>query len=478
MIMKTETNYIFPLAIIGVLFVSACIYAADSDVSENDSDAISNGNNEFAFNLYAKIKDSPAAKQAEGNIFFSPYSISTALAMTYTGARGNTAKEMADVLHLPSNGIEGIATGYRSLQKNMQDDSQMSGYELNIANAIWAKANNNEITSSFIRVMQLFGGDCMGADFSNQPEQTRQTINSWVERQTKEKIKELLPRGMIDPLNTVMILINAIYFKGPWVTPFKEEDTKPAVFNVTENKTVEVPMMYQSASRYVGYAQTDDVRILQMPYGHDDRDIRDILRNNLDNLESMKELRSQLVSGDSENKSMIMEQMQKINNEQRQKIQTHIRRLSMLIILPKTISDLDSIESSLNPQTLQSYINQIKQQQVKVYLPKFKMAGVTIELKRTLSAIGMKNAFISGAADFSGMNGKKDLFIYTVLHKAYIDVNEKGTEASAATAVGMTRGGISAPSEIFRADRPFIFMIRDNISGSILFMGRVVNPTL
>ncbi len=461
--MRYKSRLRIIIVMMSVFFFLQSILIAGEETSVNDFNAISRGINEFAFNIYTKLKDNSAAQQAEGNLFFSPYSISTALGMTYTGARGNTAKEMADVLRLPSIGMEGIASGYSSLQKNMQDDSQVSGYELNIANAIWTQANNNEITSSFIRVIQLFGGDCKAVDFVNQTEKARQTINTWIEKQTKDKIKELIPQGMIDPLNTELILTNAIYFKGPWVTPFMERDTKPAVFNVTENKTVEVPMMYQSASRNVGYAQTDDVQILQIPYGPDELTIRGILRG-------------QIRRGDSESLSILSEQMRKINDEQRQKIQTQARRLSMLIILPKSIGNLDSVESRLNSQTLQSYINQIKQQEVKVYLPKFKMAGGTIELKRILSAMGMKDAFVSGAADFSGMNGKKDLFIYTVLHKAYIDVNEKGTEASAATAVGMARGGISAPPPVFRADRPFIFMIMDNITGSILFMGRVVNP--
>jgi serpin B len=465
---KTKNNFL--LVVINIIFIPTCIYATGD--SGDDPNAISDGINKFAFNLYTVIKDSPAAKQAEGNIFFSPYSISTALGMTYTGARGNTAKEMADVLGLPSFGIEGIATGYSSLQKNMQGDAQVSGYELNIANAIWTQVNNNEINSSFIKLIWRFGGECKALDFANQIEQTRQTINKWTEKQTKDKIKELIPKGMIDPVNTELILTNAIYFKGPWVTPFVEPYTRPAKFNVTENKTVEVPMMLQKASQNVGYAQTDDAQILQLPYGPDDNAIGKMLTNSLNKMESVKKLRSQISRGDSASQKVLIE----INDEQRQKIQNQTRRLSMLIILPKTIGDLDSVESKFNPQTLQTYINQIKQEEVVVYVPKFKMAGGTIELKKILSAMGMKEAFISGSADFSGMNGKKDLFIYTVLHKAYIDVNEKGTEASAATDLLGAPGGMSSNPPVFRADRPFIFLIRDNITGSILFMGRVLNP--
>jgi len=248
-------------------------------------------------------------------------------------------------------------------------------------------------------------------------EEARKTINTWVEEKTNDKIKDLIPAGALDSL-TRLVLTNAIYFKGDWSIKFKEENTKESDFHITEQKTAKVQMMYQKEN--FEYANLDNMQLLQMHYKGDE--------------------------------------------------------LSMLIILPKTIGDMEAIESNLNLETLQSNLKQMRKREVDVYLPKFKMTTGTLDITSILAKMGMKDAF-SNAADFSGMSERKDLYISSVVHKAFVEVNEEGTEAAAATGVVMKLLSISEPI-VFRADRPFIFMIRDNATQSILFIGRVCNPTL
>ena len=391
-------------ALILGLFSSGCFAANETN---GEIQAVASGNNEFAFNLYSQIKNLPEIKQAEGNLFFSPYSISTALAMTYEGARGNTAQEMADVLKFsaskppitPESYRENIASAFGSLQKQLQADKETSGYQLNVANALWGQQGYPFLPEFIELNKKYFESGLNEVDFAKS-EEARKTINSWVEEKTNEKIKDLMPPGSIDAL-TRLVLTNAIYFKGDWSIKFKEENTKETDFHVTEEKTAKVPMMYQKES--FEYAQLDNMQLLQMPYKGD--------------------------------------------------------KLSMLVILPKTIGDMESIESNLNLQTLQSNTKQMRKREVDVYLPKFKMTCGTLDISRILAAMGMKDAF-SGAADFSGMSGRKDLYISGVMHKAFVEVNEEGTEAAAATGVAMRLLSIAEPPPVFRADRPFIFMIR------------------
>ena len=273
-----------------------------------------------------------------------------------------------------------------------------------------------------------------------------------VKERTKEKIRDLIPAGIING-QTRLVLTNAIYFKGNWVIPFKEENTKPAKFNVTEEKKVEVQMMYQKES--CKYAKTDDMELLELPYGLDEISVS-IMEMGYENGNDY---------GYSEVSKLTKEQLKELPN------------LSMLIILPKSINDLVLLEKRLNPQMLQSNTQQMKLQEIKVYLPKFKMTCGTIELKNVLIEMGMKEAFKEMIADFSGINGRRELFISNVLHKTFVEVNEKGTEAAAASALRISIG-LEPPPPVFRVDRPFIFIIRDNKTGSILFMGRLVNPSL
>ncbi len=413
-----KLNFTILVLAMCIVFLSSALVFAEGRIT--DSDAVSMGINKFAYNLYNKIKDSPEIKENGGNLFFSPYSISAALGMTYTGARGNTAKEMADVLRLPSLELEKIAAAYGQMQNQLQSNPETSEYQLNIANALWGQKGYGFLPEFLGINKKYFGSGLTEVDFG-QHEKARQIINTWVEKQTQEKIKELLPLGIFDDDLTRLVLTNAIYFKGFWETQFKTENTKPADFNITEDKKVQVSMMYQKGNFVYGESET--VQVLQMPYKGEE--------------------------------------------------------LAMFVVLPKDGVSLEKVENEINKESpyIFSSISRSKQD-VEVFLPKFKMTCGTIELREILKSMGMKDAF-SDKSDFSGMDGKKDLYISNVLHKAFVEVNEEGTEAAAATAVVMKGRSLPQPAPVFRADKPFIFMITD-IRGQndILFMGRVVNPAL
>jgi len=363
-------------------------------------------NNQFAFDLYNKFSSD------EGNIFFSPYSISTALAMTYEGARGKTTEEMQSVLHFPeddSTRRTEFAGIYNQLNKPDKD------YELSTANALWAQENYKFLDDYFNTVEQYYGGKVTNLDFVGDTENSRITINSWVENQTNNKIKDLIPQGVLDEM-TRLVLTNAIYFKGKWAKQFDKENTREADFKVTPGKTIKVQMMSLTGEEArFNYSETPELQILELPYDGGE--------------------------------------------------------LSMLILLPKE-GNLQTIWELLTGGNLTGWKNNLMEQEVNVYLPKFTFETKYF-MKETLEEMGMPTAF-SMDADFSGMDGTKNLFISDVIHQAFVEVNEEGTEAAAATAV-MVKYGISKKI-IFRADHPFIFIIQHKETGSILFMGRVSEP--
>ncbi|MCK4307062.1 serpin family protein [candidate division WOR-3 bacterium] len=375
-----------------------------SDVTDADKKTVVDGNNMFALELYTELKEQ------EGNLFFSPYSISTALAMTYAGARGNTEKQMAEVLHFELS-QKCLHPTFHSLISQL--NAQGKGYQLNIANALWGQKGYGFLEEFLELTKANYGAGLNEVDFVRDAESARKTINAWVEEQTKDKIKDLIKPGILDAL-TVLVLTNAIYFKGNWASQFKKKETKDSKFYVRANKTVKVPMMYQKEK--FKYMETDGFQAIELPY---------------------------------------------VDNE-----------LSMVILLPKKREGLVELENSLNVDSLNKWLGNLRKQEVTIYLPKFKMTS-EFRLEEVLASMGMPDAF-SGQADFSGMIGRKELFISAVIHKAFVDVNEEGTEAAAATAVVMAKGTV--PVFRFRADHPFIFLIRDISSGSILFLGRVVNP--
>jgi serpin B len=379
-----------------------------------DMTALVEGNSAFAFNLYQFLKDQ------EGNLFYSPYSISEALAMTYGGARGDTEKQMATALqfiltqgklHPAFNKLD-LALASRGQGAKGQDEN---GFRLHVVNAIWGQ-QGFKFTPQYLDLLALnYGAGLRIQDFIKSPDPSRQTINQWVSDQTEGKIKDLLPPGSINNL-TRLVLTNAIYFNAAWQSQFHKENTADGQFTLLDGSRVTVPLMKQ-AERY-NYAGGDNYQAVELPYD---------------------------------------------GNE-----------LSMVILLPKA-GQFQTFEAGLKGQAVESILGNLKSAEVKLTMPKFKVES-EFSLKQALSELGMPVAFSESEADLSGMDGAMDLHISDVVHKAYVSVDENGTEAAAATAVIV--GTTSAPLEVFNVtlDHPFIFFIRDIQTGAILFLGRVENP--
>ncbi len=397
---------------VGIAGNAAAVKAASRDLA-----ALVGGGNQFAFDLYGRLA-------GDGNFFFSPYSISTALTMTAAGARGNTEHEMAAVLHLPTERVEGepsfisrerVVASSGSLQEGLAASRETRGYELHIANSLWGQEGYPFRESFLGLVEEYFGGGFNIADFKRNADAERVRINQWVERETREKIEDLIPPGGVDSITT-LVLTNAVYFKGQWLSEFDDKRTIDATFHGTSGDAI-VPMMYQKHD--FRYFENEDVQVLEMPYRGEE--------------------------------------------------------ISMMVVLPRTESlvNLSVIESRLTPEMLSDWSGRLREPDLKVYFPRFEMTWGTEDISEHLAALGIRDAF-GEEADFSGMTDLKDLFIASVFHKAFVAVNEEGTEAAAATAVVMKRLAIKDDT-IFRADHPFLFVIRDDATGSILFMGRVAD---
>jgi len=389
-----------------------------------DARLIGQGNNRFALQLYQRLRDN------EGNVFFSPYSISTALAMTYAGAKGRTQQQMAEVLCFPtSKGVlekpgadqtpmsqEEFARLFGRIIKDHNVRGGRKTYELRVANALWGQ-RDYEFLAPFVKLVEdQYGGHLEQVDFVKTAEKARRTVNTWVEKQTNGKIKDLIGQGSLDAM-TRLVLTNAIYFKGNWARQFKEDQTRDEPFTLLDGGKVQTPMMNQKAT--FGYAETGTLQVLEMPY---------------------------------------------VGEE-----------LSMVVLLPKTAAGIGEFEKALTAENMSKWLGGIRNREVMVSMPKFKMTS-KFGLRDVLQSMGMTDAFTRDA-DFSGMTARRDLFISAVIHQAYVDVNEEGTEAAAAT--GVTMKLLSARPDtvpVFRADHPFIFLIRHQTSGSILFLGRLMSP--
>ena len=370
--------------------------------------ALVKGNTQFGLNLYDTLR------LEEGNIFFSPYSISSALAMTYLGARGETANQMASVLRLPADQEE-ATRAFAVLNKALNGQGENRHYQLDVANALWGTKGVGFLDSFLKAAQDAYDAGLKEMDFVRDAEGSRQTINDWVEQKTHEKIKNLMPPGSIDD-HTRLVLTNAIYFKGAWLLPFEEKLTKQSDFTTVRGQKVTAPLMENTS--YFLYLEEGDLQVVELPYA---------------------------------------------GNE-----------LSMLILLPRQVDGLAALEKSLKEEKLSAIESKLLRARVHVSLPRFKMTQ-SFQLTRSLQVLGMELPF-TARADFSGMDGKKDLFISAAVHKAYVDVNEQGTEAAAASGVGMTVASSPPPPKEFRADHPFLFVIRHKGSDSLLFMGRVQNP--
>jgi serpin B len=375
------------------------------------------GNSAFALELYARLG------RTDGNRFLSPFSISSALAMTYAGAEGDTAREIAKALHFNLPPDQFHAAFHRLIAEMHALTAAPAGQkepdlQLFTANALWTQVGLAILDDFRKRIEVNYKGGLYPVDFRNATEEARRTINSWVEEQTKGKIKDLLKPAHLSS-QTSLVLTNAIYFKSLWESPFRKENTGREPFHSSASDDVAVDMMNQSGR--FRYFDGGTFGALELPYKG--------------------------------------------------------RASAMVILLPKAPDGLAQLESSLRTENLDQWLGNLLPHQVQVSLPRFRVIG-EIELKDALSELGMPVAFDLRRADFSGMTGTRDLVISAVVHKAFVEVEEKGTEAAAATGVAMkTRAALApVPPVIFRADHPFFFLIRDTRSGSILFLGRLVKP--
>ncbi len=385
----------------------------DPDVAPADLDELVRGNSTFAFDLYHALRDE------EGNLFFSPYSISAALAMTYAGARGGTEQEMADALSffLPQEKLHPAFNALDLSLAQQEEPVEEEGgevFQLSIANSVWGQKDFEFLAPFLDTLAEHYGAGLRLLDFINEPEQARETINAWVSDQTEERIPELIPQGVIDDL-TRLVLTNAIYFNASWLVPFPEENTQEGTFRLLDGSEVQVPMM--SLSEMLRYGEVDGVQAVRLPY-----------------------------TGGA---------------------------FSAYVLAPPE-GGFESFEAGLDAETLDAVIAGMDDAQLALTMPKFEFES-SFDLNDTLSELGMPSAF-TGEADFSGMDGRRDLFISDVIHKAFVSVDEAGTEAAAATAVVM-RLTAAPPGAEMVVDRPFLFLIRHDPTGTILFAGRVVDPT-
>jgi len=385
------------------------LLAQDKQATGKDRTAVVTSSNQFALDFYKKVNASDSRK----NIFVSPYSISTALAMTFEGSRNNTRKEMAGVLHLSMSDAE-RQQGFSTLLAATKAGPGKH-YKLEGANALWGQKDIHFEPAFTSTIANFYGGGFNTVDYIGDKPGSIHKINAWVEDKTAGKIRNLIHPDDISDM-TRLVLTNAIYFKGNWALPFKKDETKIEAFNMNAAHKVQVPMMQQTG--HFRFVRENGLVALEMPY---------------------------------------------VDNE-----------LSMVAILPD--GDVEKLGESLSLDEVQTIRSRMRSQKVDVYIPRFKFETRYL-LKSKLSEMGMPEAFSDSLADFGGITGHKDLYISQVIHQAMIDVNEEGSEAAAATAVIMNGKSIEFDmKEVFRADHPFIFMIVQNATGSILFIGRVSNP--
>ncbi len=384
--------------------------ANDANSSQEGILEVVNANNQFAFELYSELN-----KVEGNNMFYSPYSISTAIAMTYEGARGKTADEMKSVFHYPEKEI--LRSNSAAIYNNLNKVNK--AYELMTGNALWVQEDCPFLEEYKSNVEEFYGGKAAVLNFITETEKSRLTINSFIEEQTNGKIKNLIPRNKLKS-SVKLVITNAIYFKGDWEWKFDKSDTVDQDFKITPEEVVRVPMMHMAPDKTeFNYVDMENLQILELPYKGEE--------------------------------------------------------ISMLILLPK--ENLESIDSDLNSEKLEEWKSQMQKTKLdKIYLPKFEFDSKYF-MKETLIKMGMPTAF-GDTADFSGMTSAESLKIGSVIHQAYVKVDEEGTEAAAATAVIMVTKSSPMPGKVFRADHPFIFLIQEKETGNILFLGRVTDPTV
>ncbi|MFA5451221.1 MAG: serpin family protein [Dehalococcoidales bacterium] len=418
---------LFLLALILTASLAACSQTVSAEVLKSDKHRITSpdvssaeletlveGNSDFAYDLYHALRSIE-----DDNLFYSPHSISVALAMTYAGALGMTAEQIAETLHFYLS-QDDLHPAFNQLDIELAKrgegakGSDGDGFRLNVVNAIWGQENYYFMDDFLDVLAENYDAGLRILDFIEDTEESRKVINDWVSQQTEERIKDLVPAGAIDAL-TRLVLTNAIYFNAAWLYPFDEEVTTEELFFLLDGSRLSVSMMKQE--QRFNYTEGDYYQAIEIPYDG--------------------------------------------------------QELSMIILLPAE-GYFKTFEENINADVVFGITESLSSHQVILSMPKFKYES-RFNLKDSLADMGMPIAFTEGA-DFSGMTGAQDLSIAEVVHKAFISVNEAGTEAAAATAVIMQT--VSAPSQQveFNMNRPFIYLIRDNITGANLFVGRVVNP--
>ncbi len=394
-----QRNPFDPDAVAGARQIPADILPAVEEVVE--------ATNRFAVDLYAKVREE------DGNLFLSPYSVAAALSMTYAGAAGVTAEEMAQVLHATGNDRWHEAFG--ALQSSLDRGAALGGYQLSSANRLWGQEGYGFLETFLSVTREDYGAELARLDFVKAPNDARLTINDWVEAKTKGRIEDLIPAGYITDL-TRLVLTNAIYFKGTWVTQFDPDETREGVFWRRTGDAVTVPLMRQTGVLFA-CAHRDSVQILSMPYAGED--------------------------------------------------------LSMVVLLPDDVDGIARLEGLMTYDNVQAWLGSLQEVETEVVMPRFTFT-VSLDLGPVLYDMGMPSAFDGLTADFSGMTGTRDLSLDFAVHKAFVSVNEEGTEAAAATAVG---AGITSMPSCFYADHPFLFLIYDHVTDCVLFMGRVADPS-
>jgi serpin B len=377
--------------------------------------------NAFAFDLFGRLRVRP------GNLVFSPASVALALDMTYAGARGETAAQMAATLHVAPDASRATHETHENAAAALAswDDPARESYQLFVANRLFGEETYSFHDDFLTLTRDLYGAELEPVDFRGHADRSRERINDWVEEQTHDRITDLLPSGSITA-DTRLVLTNAVYFLARWQSEFEQAGTYPAAFTAVGGRAVQVPTMHQTTQ--YAYADAGDVRLLQLPYRDEE--------------------------------------------------------IGMVVLLPREPDGLAALETQINAEQLAAWLATLATQRVELSLPKYRLAPAeSIGLSQELQALGMTDAFSDERADFTGMADfppERRLYISDVFHKAFVEVDERGTEAAAATAVVMEEAAAVALPEdniVFNVDHPFLFLIRDLRSGAILFLGRVADPS-
>jgi serpin B len=400
-----------------MLFLTAAGLTPAPEATMDESTLFARSSNAFGFDLYRRLKARP------GNQAVSPASITTGLAMAWGGARGETAAQMKLALHFEA-GPGSVVRAAGALNQSLVDPGRPVVFR--IANRLFGERTYHFETAFLEATRAAFGAALEPTDFRKAPEGARDFINRWVEAQTEKRIRDLIPPGGVTG-ETRLVLVNALYFLGDWLEPFAKEATSPSPFHTRAREERSVPTMHRTGTFRL--ARRSGLMALELPYKG--------------------------------------------------------QQMSMLLLLPDGIEGLPALEDSLDPSGLDAIIRSLAPAQVAVALPKFEVdPPQSLSLGEMLVALGMRAAFDPQKADFTGIANPGDpadrLVISRVFHKAFVKVDEKGTEAAAATAVSMMRAGSAARREepiVFRADHPFLFFIRDNATGLVVFLGRVADPS-